>query len=175
MKRFVLSVLAGLAAYGTASAAEITFDLSDVTFSDGGTATGSFIVDFGQSGALSLVSYDIATTMGTVLAGTTYETGAVQDAATLSSTELALRNLSSPDISSFVLPFAAISSTTTSEPIVDGAEFDFEGIRSVEEGGIVNATPPSPVPLPASAWLMLSGVLALGGFGRRHMAACIAA
>jgi hypothetical protein len=33
----------------------------------------------------------------------------------------------------------------------------------------------APVPLPSSAWLMLSGVLALGAFGRRHVAARVAA
>jgi hypothetical protein len=35
----------------------------------------------------------------------------------------------------------------------------------------VSNTPPSPVPLPASAWLMLSGVVGLGATARRRRAA----
>jgi hypothetical protein len=38
----------------------------------------------------------------------------------------------------------------------------------------VAAPPPSPVPLPASVWLLLSAVTALGFFGLKH-APCAAA
>jgi hypothetical protein len=57
------------------SADEITWTLSDVTFEDGGTATGSFVfnADTGKEG--TIVSANIVTSTGTILTGSTYSVG----------------------------------------------------------------------------------------------------
>ncbi len=52
-----------------ASADGITWDLSGVTFDDGGTASGSFVYDASTN---KYSSIDIITTSGTTLAGATY-------------------------------------------------------------------------------------------------------
>jgi hypothetical protein len=64
------AVVAGLAWLAPGAAhADIMWSLSDVTFNDGGTATGSFVItDLGN-----LTAWDITTTIGSTLGGATYD------------------------------------------------------------------------------------------------------
>jgi hypothetical protein len=65
---FVLLLLLGISSQ-PAQAALVQWTLSDVTFTDGGTASGSFFYD---SGAQSLSGFDVTTTDGTALSGFQY-------------------------------------------------------------------------------------------------------
>jgi hypothetical protein len=51
----------------------VTLDLSEATFSDGGTASGSMTIDYTQPGIYVLESYNITTTAGSLLPGQTYQ------------------------------------------------------------------------------------------------------
>lgn len=64
-----LSLLILLYLTSIASADGVTWDLSGVTFSDGGTASGSFVYDAATN---TVSNVDIATTAGTAFGGATY-------------------------------------------------------------------------------------------------------
>jgi hypothetical protein len=65
----VSALLVLLSIPSIASADGITWNLTGVTFADGGTASGSFVYDAVTN---TVSSIDIVTTMGTVFGGTTY-------------------------------------------------------------------------------------------------------
>ena len=69
MKKFALAAMAALLASTASYAGPLTWNLTDVTFDDGGTASGWFTYD-ADTNALS--DWAITTTDGSVLSGATY-------------------------------------------------------------------------------------------------------
>src|SRR5580698_305450 len=77
MKVFPVAAAAGLMALplvSTSALADniVTYDISGVTFDDGGTVNGSFVYDFTLG---TIDSFDVTTTDGSILMGQNYDGG----------------------------------------------------------------------------------------------------
>jgi hypothetical protein len=136
-----------------------------VTFSDGGSATGSFTTNDALN---SLVSFDITTSGGT-LAGFEYKAGTATSFSSLP-TILVLETASLSNL--IQLTFTGL--TAAGSPIKIGQFDSFEQgaanvHRQVTAGSVVG---PTAIPEPSS--LLLGGVAAFAGLGmwarRRHVA-----
>ena len=145
--------------------ADHIFTLSDVTFNDGGRATGMFTTN---DALTSLVSYDILTSGGT-LAGFDYTPGTTTSFSSLP----AILVLETASLDHLIqLTFTGL--TVAGAPITIGQFDSFEQVpggthRQVVAGSVVVGTA---VPEPSS--LVLAGTAALAGLGlwaRRRRAA----
>jgi hypothetical protein len=159
-ERFLAAAVLALVVGVVDARADIVYDLSGVTFSDGTMATGTFTTN---SAITSLLSYDITTTNGAI-AGFEYTPATAGS----SSTSLpGIIVLEPADLSHIIeLTFdgglkAAGASILIGE--FDSFEQDSNNVhRQVVSGSVVSA---SAVPEPTS--LALGGIAALAGLGLR--------
>ena len=155
-----------------AQAVPLKWTLQDWTFSDGGTASGSFVFD----AATTTYSDIMVQTSGGGQPTRTYDANAL---AALSQT-LFFTQGTGPDFTNVVFLSAALTSAMTDaggtislfnfsalgERRCDDPSCTFgTGIRSLTGGSIVAA---AAVPVPAALPLMLSGLLAFAAIGRRR-------
>jgi hypothetical protein len=167
----------------TGSATPITWNLQNLSFSDGGTASGSFIFDADTN---LYSSVNITTTAGSILGGNTYTDlwnvwGTVHTAGSLG----VLTDSSPPDLAGIpalildyqgvltnaggivnVLPRPGSNSIEAHcWPGVTDCSVLSGPLRNVVAGGFVTT---NPVPVPAAVWLFGSGLVGLMGFARRR-------
>jgi hypothetical protein len=158
--RFLGAAVMALAAGVVDARADIVYDLSGVTFSDGTTATGTFTTN---DAITSLLSYDITTTTGAI-AGFEYTPATAGS----SSTSLpGIIVLEPADLSHIIqLTFDGDLKAAGASILVgqfDSFEQDSNNVhRQVISGSVVSA---NSVPEPTS--LALGGIAALVGLGLR--------
>ncbi len=161
----------------TASATPVTWTLQDVTFSDGGTASGSFTIDLNRG---QILNWDIETTTGTSLAAFDY-TPSTANAYESSNTELFFKS-----INPVTGPYGTSSSLLFlyfQDPLTNaGGTIDLTSqgyqcdncapFRTVTGGDVTTDVPASAVPEPSSGFLTLSSMLliGIGLFTRRFVA-----
>ena len=174
-----LALLAAASAPG--QAAVIDWTLEGVTFDDGGTASGTFSTD---SSTGSLVSYDITTTAGSVLAGMTYDASTVVSVAYgyYGPNSFLLFTLGGPYGSEYItLEFRNPLTSGGVDPIVAGYDpisntgsyecYNCATFRLVTAGEATSA-----VPEPATWAMMFVGFAGLGyaGYRARKVTAAVA-
>jgi len=178
MTALLLVVLAGM--IPTASADQVTWVLSGVTFSDGGTASGSFVYNADTN---TYSSINITTTAGSILGGATY-TGADPCCTFFNSSFLGVvTNPSLLDLTGtpllrvvFVTPLTDLGGTSllslTPDFSIEGPCFD-SGCTGIifnpatmrnATGGEVVATPE-----PTSLLLLGMGMVGLAGAAKRKL------
>jgi hypothetical protein len=153
-----LAALVALALGGIAgrSSADLIFELSCVSFDDGGTLTGTFTTD---DAITSLVSADLVSSAGTSLSGSTYLVpgGAIHDIDDdlPESFEINLN-----DFHGILLTFDGGLKATGADLLMSGlASFEYfgDGLRFISAGSVV----PLPVPEPATLGLVAAGLPAI--------------
>jgi PEP-CTERM motif len=158
--RFVAAAVVALAIVAVDARADVVYDLSGVTFSDGTTATGTFTTD---NTLTSLLTYDITTTNGAI-AGFEYTPATAGS----SSTSLpGIIVLEPADLSHIIELTFNGGLQLAGAPILigdfDSFEQDINNVhRQVVSGSVVNA---NSVPEPSS--LALGGISALAGLALR--------
>jgi hypothetical protein len=156
MRLHRLSLCALALALATAEArADHVFTLSDVTFNDGGTATGTFTTDDALN---SLVSFDITTSPGT-------DIGFHYTPATAGSSSASLPFilvLSTPSLND-ILELTFTNLTAAGAPITLGATDSFEQTPDARRTVVAGAVVAAAVPEPSS--VALAGTAALVGLG----------
>ena len=164
MRLSLLKILLGLGVCSVfASAAPVVWTLSGVTFSDGGTASGSFIFDADTN---TYSSINVTTTSGSVRSGATYlfqngggagALGMVTASGNLTGTpDLALSFSSSLTNAGGSRTLAGFEATCQ----VAACSSQVAPLRNVTAGSIQSA--PAPVPLPPTVILTLAGVGLMG-------------
>jgi hypothetical protein len=164
-------LVVGLSFASVGHAANITWYLHDVTFNDGGTASGSFefdadLIDPGYS------NIEIITTEGSRLPGQMYS-------------EVHSRSNSGwveflqPSYYDNNVEFNFATNLTNSGGSIDIVHFSFESdcahvsCQSFHETRVITSgyiSSVAPVPIPAAAWLFGSGLIGLAGVQRRQKA-----
>ncbi|MCP4320914.1 MAG: hypothetical protein GY787_03480 [Alteromonadales bacterium] len=182
MKRLLLTI-SFILSCNTANAALVTWELADFSFDDGGTAYGSFVYDTD----LNVVSnIDVYTTEGSRLSGRHYIATAGVWGSNTDFGILAFTDTSSTSnyqgAGWLRMDFHSISNVTDVGISLDqwlavGAESycvnsdcssaaneitDPDNSRETISGYILSTqSVPSPVPLPASVWLFISGLVGI--------------
>jgi hypothetical protein len=170
IKQILLLVTTLVLSTGT-NAALITYELNNVSFDDGGSATGWFIYD---TEAVSISGINITTSTIASYGLHTYD-----DADIIQGDNKVLALFNTTDIGyqhyierTLILGFDTSLSTTLSSIIqTDGSgerlEEHWEGsivfghVRFIVSGSV------EPVPVPAALWLFVSGLMGLIGIARR--------
>jgi hypothetical protein len=180
--RLTLGLATALAATlfaGAARAVPVTWTLHNVSFVDGATASGSFTYD---AATQVYTAWNITTTATvnpsaigfTSLPGATYTTNGYTNASTssyLNASSFGVRNLPGPGILQFGLVFAKPLTDAGGTVALKASSGGFESTPSgfasrpvvAGTGSVVSA-----VPEPASAVLMLAGVMGLAAWQRRR-------
>ena len=153
-----LAALVALALGGTAgrSSADLIFELSGVTFVDGGTLTGTFTTD---DAITSLVSADLVSSAGTSLPGSTYLVpgGAIQD---IDDDLPESFRIDLNDFHGILLTFDGGLTGSGADVLTSGlASFEYfgDGLRFISAGWVV----PLPAPDPATLGLVAAGLPAV--------------
>lgn len=160
---------------GTVHAAPILWTLQNVTFDDGGTATGSFVYDADLGNApAALSSINITTTSGSAYGGTSYSTAFFTSLPNWLAVANAPVNATHGLQLEFVSPLTNAGGTIAIAAVYAGnqnQEFTLPGgvnIRAITSGSVISA-----VPVPGAVW-MLGGALGVLGFVRRRQDSRIA-
>jgi len=179
--RIILSALAAVFFVSPVSAAVVTYTLQDVTFEDGGTASGSFDYD---TDTMLFSNISIVTTAGTLFDGTTHfshppfaitgvnaffvdsdATGST-GLPTLTDATSILLGIRDGDVFTSLLPDLGISSVIALDLIAEGTCTQADCFRSVPfrsaSSGFLVTDDLSQVPLPAALPLFLFGLSGLG-------------
>jgi PEP-CTERM motif len=171
---FVVGVIAP-----TVSADDVTWTLTDVAFSDGATASGSFVYDADTN---TVSSVDITTTLGSLFDGATY-TGVDPNYGPLSDEIVFVPDASSTDFTGTpALDFGFMTDLTDSGGVVP-LQAGFEDtcanadctsgsiVRTTISGEVVAPTAKTPEPASLSLLLLGIGILGLGGMKRKMLPA----
>ncbi len=168
MRVGVLRILLGLSVCSVfASAGPVVWTLSGVTFSDGGTASGSFVYNADTN---TYSSINVTTTTGSVRTGATYLFQNGGGAGALGMVTVAVANLTgTPDLA---LSFSSSLTNAGGARTLTGFEATCQNagcssqvapLRNVSGGSIQAAAPPPPgVPLPPTVILTLTGAGLIG-------------
>lgn len=178
-KRLLVLIFVMLAM--NANAAVVKWELADFQFNDGGTAYGSFLFDTGTN---QLSEIDIYTTAGSMLTGRHYVAtagawGAMPDYGVLAFTDTTSNYFTGAGWFRIdaQIDFEAQPGTIVNQWLAVGAEsFCINSVCSSAANEITNPgqsrdtvsgylVAASPVPLPASVWLLCSALLSLFGIG----------
>lgn len=185
MRRIPNCLTHGLAAIlfaGAAHAVPVTWTLQNVSFVDGATASGSFTYD---ASTQTYTAWNITTTATvnpaaigfTSLPGATYATNGYTNASTsyyLNASSFGVRNLPGPGILQFGLVFASPLTNAGGTVALKASGGGFESTASgFASRPVVSGTGSvvSAVPEPASAALMLAGVMGLAAWRRASWSA----
>ena len=187
----IVGTVVGAIVVSTAAHADqiTTFQLDNVTFGDGGTATGSFVLNLTQ---FELVSVDIATTLGTGFNGAVYSDSTHWAGGFISTQNPPPTPIGGPFLqitglnpTSFLrLVFANPLSSSTPDPLISfedvlSAEVFFlplGGAREIISGEVYPVStvienpplpPPTPVPEPVTLSLFGSGLAGAIAMRRR--------
>jgi hypothetical protein len=164
--------IAALLAAGGEARADLVFTLEGVTFSDGGTATGTITTNGSGSDFGSVISYDITTSAVGSFAGFRYTAANSLNLSTVPAHPLLATGL---PIRLFLLGFDPVHDSTGAVAYANlSSSYEFFGrtfaVREVTSGMAVLMPDPAAVPEPA-AFLTASsaGLIALGyGWRRRR-------
>ena len=173
MKKLITFML--LTCWGTASAIPVQWTLENVTFEDGGAASGSFTYDAATN---IYADVDITTTIGTIRNGTYYEYVNFNYPYIDADDIILVNGDSNWDLTGYqtlVLRFAegltnsggnvAFALASSVEGSCDSPDCNFgSGARFVTSGEV------TAVPIPAAVWLLGSALAGLGWLRRKQTA-----
>lgn len=167
LQTLLLTLLLSTVLTGIASAAPITFDLQNVTFSDGTTATGSFEFDPTNE---TYSAFDIVTSAGSGLPAFTFTPADSQSA-----NGGVLNLLGSNENIELRLAFASpLSASASPDEIVLTGDNSYECLscdpyRLVSSGSVVAVQPVvAATPEPSSIALLGTGLLGVAGVLRKR-------
>jgi hypothetical protein len=160
------AIIAGLTALAISGAsheahADVTWTLSGVTFADGGTATGSFVTnDTGM-----LISFDIATTAGSVLRAETFDSAAGGTIFAANPADFQIGSDDTEENLTLTAQSGDFSAASSPGPVVfasNSSSFESDaGLAEAEDLTAGEANGGVPAPEPVSVALLGSGLFGL--------------